>query len=111
MSATATLLVELFVEELPPKALARLSAAFADSIAASLRAQGLAPADATVRAHGTPRRLGVSIGSVAARAADREERQKLVPVKVGLFVSATVPVAAGKVTVLAPATAGARSST
>ena len=84
MSATATLLVELFVEELPPKALARLSAAFADSIAASLRAQGLAPADATVRAHGTPRRLGVSIGSVAARAADREERQKLVPVKVGL---------------------------
>ena len=35
----------------------------------------------------------------------------VVPVNVGLAVSATVPVAAGKVTTLAPATAGARSST
>ena len=35
----------------------------------------------------------------------------VVPVNVGLEVSATVPVAAGKVTVLAPATAGATRST
>ncbi len=82
--SNATLLVELFVEELPPKALAKLSAAFAESIAASLRTQGLVPEGAAVQAHGTPRRLGVSIGTVAARAADRVERQKLVPAKVGL---------------------------
>jgi glycyl-tRNA synthetase beta chain len=36
-----SLLVELFVEELPPKALRRLGDAFAELIAASLRAQGL----------------------------------------------------------------------
>ena len=35
------LLVELFVEELPPKALPKLAAAFADGIAAGLRAESL----------------------------------------------------------------------
>ena len=43
--STASLLVELFVEELPPKALDKLQRNFAESIVASLRAQGLAPAD------------------------------------------------------------------
>ena len=35
------LLVELFVEELPPKALNKLGEAFAAGLAASLQAQGL----------------------------------------------------------------------
>ncbi|MGE0351542.1 hypothetical protein [Hydrogenophaga sp.] len=42
------LLVELFVEELPPKALKKLGDAFATVLADQLRAQGLAPADAVV---------------------------------------------------------------
>ena len=40
------LLLELFVEELPPKALNKLGEAFASVLADSLKAQGLAPADA-----------------------------------------------------------------
>ncbi|MFO1076134.1 MAG: glycine--tRNA ligase subunit beta [Planctomycetota bacterium] len=79
-----SLLVELFVEELPPKALAKLGEAFAAGLAASLRDQGLAAADAAVTSFATPRRLGVRVTGVAARAADRAAEQKLVPVKVGL---------------------------
>ena len=42
MSSTKNLLVELFAEELPPKALKKLGESFASSLAASLKAQGLA---------------------------------------------------------------------
>ena len=45
---TKNLLVELFVEELPPKALKKLGEAFAFVLADSLKAQGLAGADAAV---------------------------------------------------------------
>jgi len=41
---TKNLLVELFVEELPPKALKKLGEAFATVLADSLKAQGLAAA-------------------------------------------------------------------
>ena len=44
--SSKNLLVELFVEELPPKALKKLGEAFAGTLAASLKAQGLAVADA-----------------------------------------------------------------
>ncbi len=79
-----TLLVELFVEELPPKALKKLGQEFADTLAAGLQAQGLAPADAAVTPYASPRRLGVQVGSVAAKAADRAVQQKLMPVAVAL---------------------------
>lgn len=79
-----TLLVELFVEELPPKALKKLGEAFAGTLAASLQAQGLAPADAAVTPFASPRRLGVQVESVATKAADRAVLQKLMPVAVGL---------------------------
>ena len=39
---TANLLVELFVEELPPKSLKKLGEAFATLLADGLKAQGLA---------------------------------------------------------------------
>ena len=68
---SAPLLVELFTEELPPKALARLGESFAASIAEGLRAQGLAPAGAAVDAFATPRRLAVRVADVVERAADR----------------------------------------
>jgi glycyl-tRNA synthetase beta chain len=82
--ATKNLLVELFVEELPPKALKTLGEAFAATLAASLQAQGLAPAGAVVTPYASPCRLAVHVASVAARAADRSVQQKLMPVGVGL---------------------------
>ena len=74
---TKSLLVELFVEELPPKALDKLQRNFAESIVASLRAQGLAPADGAFASFGTPRRLGVLIQGVAGRAADFKVPKKI----------------------------------
>jgi glycyl-tRNA synthetase beta chain len=81
---TANLLVELFVEELPPKALKKLGDAFAGMLAASLQAQGLAAADAAVISYASPRRLGVQVANVSAKAADRAVQQKLMPVAVAL---------------------------
>jgi len=81
---TQNLLVELLVEELPPKSLKQLGDSFAQLLAASLEAQGLISQEAAVAAYATPRRLGVHIGNVAAQAADKAVTQKLMPVKVGL---------------------------
>lgn len=78
------LLVELFVEELPPKALKKLGESFAAVLADSLKAQGLAAADAAVTSFASPRRLGVHVTGVAARAADKAVQQKLMPVAVAL---------------------------
>ncbi|MGN6579639.1 MAG: glycine--tRNA ligase subunit beta [Bordetella sp.] len=81
------LLVELFVEELPPKALKKLGDAFAGVLAEQLKAQGLAGADSTLTAYASPRRLGAHLTAVAAQAADRAVSQKLMPVSVGLDAS------------------------
>ncbi|MEC5398294.1 glycine--tRNA ligase subunit beta [Uliginosibacterium sp. H1] len=81
------LLVELFVEELPPKALKKLGEAFSGVLADSLRAQGLATAEAAVTAYASPRRLAVHVTGVAAQAADKAVQQKLMPVAVGLDAS------------------------
>src|SRR5665647_1128738 len=78
------LLVELFVEELPPKALKKLGEAFASLLADSLKAQGLAAADASITPYATPRRLAAHITQVADKAADKPVSQKLMPVAVGL---------------------------
>ncbi|MFT7722929.1 MAG: glycine--tRNA ligase subunit beta [Roseateles sp.] len=78
------LLVELFVEELPPKALKKLGESFATVLADSLKAQGLAASDAAVTPFASPRRLGVHVAGVAAKAADRPVQQKLMPVAVAL---------------------------
>ncbi len=78
------LLVELFVEELPPKALKKLGESFAGVLADSLKAQGLAAADAAVTSFASPRRLGVHVAGVAPKAADRAVQQKLMPVAVAL---------------------------
>ncbi len=81
---TQNLLVELFVEELPPKALNKLGAAFSGVLAEQLKAQGLAAADAVVTAFASPRRLAAHVTSVQAQAADKAVQQKLMPVSVGL---------------------------
>ena len=81
---TRNLLVEILVEELPPKALKKLGDAFAKEVAGNLTAQGLATADAPVTAYASPRRLAVHVGGVAAAAPDRPVSHKLMPVAVGL---------------------------
>ncbi|MCD6673242.1 MAG: glycine--tRNA ligase subunit beta [Burkholderiaceae bacterium] len=84
-SATrAALLVELRTEELPPKALERLGAAFADGLAKALRARGLIEADARVERFATPRRLAARIDAVATKANDRLVETKGPSVKIGL---------------------------
>ena len=78
------LLIELLTEELPPKALERLSTAFADALAQGLTSRGLAPADARVEPFASPRRLAVRIGPVLEQAPDRTVEVKGPSVKVGL---------------------------
>ncbi len=81
---TQNLLVELFVEELPPKALNKLGDAFASQLAEQLTAQGLATSDSVVTAYASPRRLAAHITHIWLKAADKAVRQKLMPVAVGL---------------------------
>ena len=81
---TKNLLVELFVEELPPKALKKLGDAFAQLLAEHLRGLGLATADSVVTAYASPRRLAAHISHVWLKAADKAVQQKLMPVAVGL---------------------------
>ncbi len=84
------LLVELFVEELPPKALKKLGEVFAHTLAQSLTSAGLAKSSATVTAYASPRRLAAHITDVAAVAADKPVAQKLMPVAVGLDAGGNV---------------------
>ncbi len=81
---TKNLLVELFVEELPPKALKKLGEAFAAGLAESLKTQGLAGEHSAATPFASPRRLAAHISAVAAQAADKAVSQKLMPVSVGL---------------------------
>ena len=81
---THSLLVELFVEELPPKVLQKLGHAFSDVLAEQLRAMGLASASSVVTSYATPRRLAAHISDVIAQAPARKVEQKLMPVAVGL---------------------------
>ena len=84
---TQNLLVELFVEELPPKALKKLGDAFAHQLAEQLMAQGLATSESVVTAYASPRRLAAHITHIWLKAADKAVRQKLMPVAVGLDAS------------------------
>jgi len=97
MNAAPNLLVELFVEELPPKALNKLGMAFADAIFASLSEQGFIdrsgfagldsaqddPAS-SLDVFASPRRLAVLIRSVLSMSPPVQHPTKLMPVSVGL---------------------------
>ncbi len=84
---TAPLLVELFVEELPPKALQKLGDAFASVLRDQLVALELADASAQLTAYASPRRLAAHLSAVRAQAPDKAISQKLMPVSVGLDAS------------------------
>src|SRR6476661_15995 len=79
-----TLLVELLTEELPPKALDRLGAAFAAGIFEGLKSRGFLEDGAIATAYATPRRLAVSITAVRAGSPDKTVREKVLPVTVAL---------------------------
>ena len=87
---TQNLLVELLVEELPPKVLKKLGDAFAQSVWAGLADVQLlensqtSVSGPTYKAFASPRRLAVWIKDVKAQAADKPLEQKLMPVSVGL---------------------------
>ncbi len=78
------LLLELLVEELPPKALKGLGEAFGQTLLAQLRQHGLADAVSVLTVFASPRRLGAHISHVLARAADKGVSHKLMPAAVGL---------------------------
>ncbi|MEH6434621.1 glycine--tRNA ligase subunit beta [Massilia sp. DD77] len=79
-----TLLVEIQTEELPPKALVKLGAAFANGIANGLKARDFLDTDSVVTPHATPRRLAVTITHVRGTSPDKQIREKVLPVSVAL---------------------------
>ncbi len=85
--ATQNLLVELFVEELPPKALRKLGDAFAGVLFEQLKAQGLTTSESKLTSFASPRRLAAHVTAVAPHGADKAVSQKLMPVSVGLDAS------------------------
>jgi glycyl-tRNA synthetase beta chain len=86
---TKNLLVELFVEELPPKALETLGKSFANGIFNWLeKAHFVLRAEiVNMRPYSSPRRLAVFIPEVLSKADDKQVSQKLMPVSVGLDAS------------------------
>ena len=94
--STKNLLVELFVEELPPKALKKLGEVFAQTLAQSLKNSGLAASTATITPFASPRRLAAHVTEVAALAADKAVAQKLMPASVGLDASGNATPALAK---------------
>jgi glycyl-tRNA synthetase beta chain len=86
MTTSKNLLVELFVEELPPKALKKLGEAFGETLAVSLVQQGLVDRNelSRITTYASPRRLAVLVPKVLAKAADKAVQQKLMPVSVAL---------------------------
>ena len=77
-----SLLVELVTEELPPKALPRLAASFAEGVVARLQSAGLMASDAPWRWFATPRRLAVWASGVGEEGPTREALVRLMPVAV-----------------------------
>ena len=83
-SGVRPLLVELFVEELPPKSLRKLGESFGQGLLEGLRARGLCEAEATLECFASPRRLAARVAGVRAQAPDRPVSHKLMPAAVGL---------------------------
>ena len=71
-----TLLIELLTEELPPKALERLSTVFANEVFTELHEQKLADEDSICTPFATPRRLALTITNVESQQADRVIERK-----------------------------------
>jgi glycyl-tRNA synthetase beta chain len=79
MTASRDFLVEIGTEELPPKSLLALSAAFADGVERGLRDAGLR--FRTVERFATPRRLAVRVRKLAEKQPDRPLEKRGPPLK------------------------------
>lgn len=79
-----SLLIEIQTEELPPKALKKLSDAFAKEVFEQLKKADFLLPDSKMKAFGAPRRIAVYITDVLATSPDKPFSQRLVPTKVGL---------------------------
>ncbi|MBC7941680.1 MAG: glycine--tRNA ligase subunit beta [Chitinophagaceae bacterium] len=86
--APRNLLVEIFVEELPPKVLKRLGQAFGSDLHWALNRSSLVgdscQLDVDIKFFASPRRLGMWIRNVLDRAPDSAVSAKLMPVTVAL---------------------------
>jgi glycyl-tRNA synthetase beta chain len=83
-AAAHNLLLELLVEELPPKSLKRLGEAFAAALLQGLKTRALAGNHSAVTGYATPRRLAAHVSAVHTVAADQEVTRKVMPVSVAL---------------------------
>ncbi len=79
---SASVLIELFTEELPPKSLRRLGEAFSEGVFAHLKAANLTAPTSVVTSFATPRRLAVQISDVLNQAQDYPVREKLLPTSI-----------------------------
>jgi glycyl-tRNA synthetase beta chain len=84
MTNNKNLLVELFVEELPPKALKKLGEVFSQTLMKSLQSRDLVNAGSVVTAYASPRRLAAHISEIATIAPNKEITEKLMPVSVAI---------------------------
>lgn len=75
----SNLLVELLVEELPPKALKKLAEAFSNTLAYELKNDSLLEQSSVVTSYASPRRLAVHISEVLDAAPAKRVRKKLMP--------------------------------
>ena len=79
---SASLLIEVFTEELPPKSLRRLGDAFSEGIFAALKSASLTTESSVATGFATPRRLAVHISNVLSQAQDYPVREKLLPTNI-----------------------------
>jgi glycyl-tRNA synthetase beta chain len=85
MTVAKNLLVELFVEELPPKALKKLGEAFAQGLFSGLEQRDFLSADSVRTAYASPRRLAVHVTAVRGVSEPRPRPPTtLMPVAVGI---------------------------
>jgi glycyl-tRNA synthetase beta chain len=82
MTTNKNLLVELLVEELPPKSLKKISEAFATALTRELSNEGLLESESITTSYASPRRLAAHITNVREKAPTKRVRKKLMPVSV-----------------------------
>lgn len=81
---TRNLLIELLVEELPPKSLKKLGESFARALSQSLAMQQLTSFNTIITSYATPRRLAVHLTEVLSQSPNQQQSHKLMPVAIGL---------------------------
>jgi glycyl-tRNA synthetase beta chain len=91
----ATLLIELLTEELPPKALPRLAASFAETIGEELKKMQFVPADAVANVYASPRRLAVTLPNVLSVQPEQHIVRKGPALAAGMKNGAPTPALAG----------------